>query len=51
MNSSEFYNENLEKEMLAIIKFFYKFYANKITDVQRKAIFEYRRNYDINIFY
>jgi hypothetical protein len=50
MNPLEFYNENLEKEMLEIIKFFYKFYANKITDVQRKAIFEYRRNYDINIF-
>jgi ADP-ribosyltransferase exoenzyme len=50
MNASEFYNENLEKDMLEIIKFFYKFYANKITDVQRKAIFEYRNMYHINIF-
>jgi len=50
MNASEFYNENLEKEMLAIIKFFYKFYANKITDVQRKAIFKYREMHYINIF-
>jgi hypothetical protein len=50
MNASEFYNENLEKDMLEIIKFFYKFYANKITDVQRKAIFEYRDMYHINIF-
>jgi len=50
MNASEFYNENLEKDMLAIIKFFYKFYTNKITDVQHKAIIDYRENYDINIF-
>ena len=50
MNASEFYNEKLEKEMLAIIKFFYKFYSNKITDVQRKAIFEYRDMYYINNF-
>jgi len=50
MNDLEFYNENLEKEMLAIVKFFYKFYSNKITDVQRKAIFEYRDMYHINIF-
>ena len=32
MNASDFYNEKLEKEMLGIIKFFYKFYSNKITD-------------------
>jgi hypothetical protein len=50
MNASEFYNENLEKDMLAIIKFFYKFYANKITDVQRKAIFRYREMHYINNF-
>jgi hypothetical protein len=50
MNASEFYNENLEKEMLAIIKFFYKFYTNKITDVQRKAIFAYREMHYINNF-
>jgi hypothetical protein len=48
MNTSEFYNENLEKEMLAIIKFFYKFYVNKITNYQRKTIFEYRNMYHIN---
>jgi hypothetical protein len=36
--------------MLALIKFFYKFYSNKITDVQRKAIFEYRDMYYINNF-
>jgi hypothetical protein len=50
MNASDFYNENLEKEMLAIIKFFYKFYANKITDVHCKVISKYIRDYDINIF-
>jgi len=50
MNASEFYNENLEKEMLAIIKFFYKFYTNKITDVQHKAIFAYREMHYINNF-
>jgi hypothetical protein len=50
MNTSEFYNEKLEKEMLAIIKFFYKFYANKITGVQRKAIFKYREMHYINNF-
>jgi hypothetical protein len=50
MNASEFYNQNLEKEMLAIIKFFYKFYSNKITDVQRKTISYYRGWYDINNF-
>jgi hypothetical protein len=50
MNASEFYNEKLEKEMLAIIKFFYKFYANKITGVQRKAIFRYREMHYINNF-
>ena len=50
MNASEFYNEKLEKEMLAIIKFFYKFYSNKITDVQRKAIYKYREMHYINNF-
>jgi hypothetical protein len=50
MNASEFYNEKLEKEMLSIVKIFYKFYSNKITDVQRKIIIDYIRNYDINIF-
>lgn len=50
MNASEFYNENLEKEMIAIIKFFYKFYANKLSDYHRKIIIDYIRNYDINIF-
>ena len=50
MNASEFYNEKLEKDMLAIVKFFYKFYANKITGVQRKAIFKYREMHYINIF-
>ena len=50
MNASEFYNENLEKEMFAIIKFFYKFYANKITGVHCKVIRQYIRDYDINIF-
>ena len=50
MNASEFYNENLEKDMLAIIKFFYKFYVNKLSDYHRKTIIDYRRNYDINIF-
>jgi hypothetical protein len=50
MNASEFYNENLEKDMLAIIKFFYKFYTNKLSDYHRKTIIDYRRNYDINIF-
>lgn len=50
MNASEFYNEKLEKEMLSIVKIFYKFYSNKITDVQRKAIFEYRDMYYINNF-
>ena len=50
MNASEFYNENLEKEMLAIIKFFYKFYANKITGVHCKVIRQYIKDYDINIF-
>jgi hypothetical protein len=50
MNSSEFYNEKLEKEMFAIIKFFYKFYANKLNDYHRKTIIDYIRNYDINIF-
>jgi hypothetical protein len=50
MNASDFYNEKLEKEMLGIIKFFYKFYSNKITDVQLKAISYYRGWYDINNF-
>ena len=50
MNASEFYNEKLEKEMLAIIKFFYKFYSNKITDVHCKVISKYIEDYDINIF-
>ena len=50
MNASEFYNENLEKEMFAIIKFFYKFYANKITGVHCKVISKYIEDYDINIF-
>lgn len=50
MNASEFYNENLEKEMLSMIKFFYKFYTNKITGIQRKTISYYRGGYDINNF-
>ena len=50
MNASEFYNEKLEKEMFAIIKFFYKFYSNKLSDYQCKAIRQYIRDYDINIF-
>ena len=50
MNASDFYNENLEKEMLAIIKFFYKFYTNKLSDYHRKTIIDYRKFYDINIF-
>jgi len=51
MNASEFYNVNLEKEMLAIIKFFYKFYANKLSDYHRKIIIDYRlRIIVINIF-
>ncbi len=50
MNASEFYNENLEKEMLLIIKFYYKFYVNKITNYQRKAIFKYREMNYINNF-
>ena len=50
MNASEFYNENLEKEIISIIIFFYKFYANKITGVQRKAIYKYREMHYINNF-
>jgi len=50
MNASEFYNKKLEKKMLEIIKFFYKFYANKITDVHCKVIRQYIKDYDINIF-
>jgi hypothetical protein len=50
MNASEFYNENLEKEMSAIIKFFYKFYSNKLSDLHCKVISKYIRDYDINIF-
>ena len=48
MNQSNLYNEKIEKEMLAIIKFFYKFYETKITDYQRKAIFAYRDMHYIN---
>ena len=48
MNASEFYNEKIEKEMFAIVKFFYKFYETKITDYQRKAIFAYRDMHYIN---
>jgi len=50
MNISEFHNEKLEKEMLAIIKFFYKFYINKLKDYQRNAISEYRNSYKLNNF-
>ena len=48
MNASEFYNEKLEKEMLSIIKFFHKFYENKITNLQQKAVSEYRNSYYLN---
>ena len=50
MDASEFYNQKIEKEMLVIIKFFYKFYTNKLSDYQRKVIRQYIKDYDINIF-
>ena len=50
MNQSNLYNEKIEKEMFAIIKFFYKFYTNKITDYQRKVIIDYIADYNINNF-
>ena len=50
MDASEFYNQKIEKKMLAIIKFFYKFYTNKLSDYHRKTIIDYRKFYDINIF-
>jgi len=50
MNLLNFYNEKLEKEMFAIIKFFIKFYKNKLNDYQRDAIMKYKSDYDINNF-
>ena len=49
-NQSNLYNEKIEKEIFAIIKFFYKFYTNKLTDYQHKVISYYINNYNINDF-
>jgi hypothetical protein len=48
MDASDFYNEKIEKEMFAIVKFFYKFYTNKLSDYQRKVIKDYINDYNIN---
>ena len=50
MNISYFYDKKLEKIMLGIIKFFIKFYNNKITDYQRKIINIYKGWSSINYF-
>ena len=50
MNISYFYDKKLEKIMLEIIKFFIKFYNNKITDYQRKIINNYKGWSSINYF-
>jgi hypothetical protein len=48
MDASDFYNEKIEKEMFAIVKFFYKYYINKLSDYQRKVISDYINDYNIN---
>lgn len=50
MNVSYFYDKKLEKVMLGIIKFFIKFYNNKINDYQRKIISIYKGWSSINYF-
>jgi hypothetical protein len=50
MNVSYFYDKKLEKVMLGIIKFFIKFYNNKINDYQREIISIYKGWSDINYF-